>query len=330
MRSGLMIKAGKMAVLQVALIAAAVTAVHAEPQPLEILRESILSRTTVDFSGTRTVVVFEDGAKVHGVQQRIDCDAPDNLRIVVLAPGDQRGKLCLTAGRDHWEYIPESGRAVHTELPPTEQIVQTRLTELERLAAHMKLDYVGTEPVAGRTAHVVKVYTDAGLPLKKSWVDTRKRIELKTQRFDSHGRVKSSAYYTSINFSPTFEPGLFSFEPPPGVKVVEASRPASRMPLEDAEQKAGFDAVVPGYLPPGYRFCASRASVIDVKGHATIWLSFSNGADTFSLFERPASGEMEATWHDRSVTWHDGGYRFTLMGALTHEEMEKVKASVRP
>jgi len=79
----------KMTVLQVALIATAVTAVHGAPGPLEILRQSILARTRVDFSGIRTVVIFENGEKVHGVEQKIDCDAPGNLRIVVIEPQNQ-------------------------------------------------------------------------------------------------------------------------------------------------------------------------------------------------------------------------------------------------
>jgi outer membrane lipoprotein-sorting protein len=325
-----MIRFGKLAVLQVALIAAAVIGVHAAPEPLQILRQSIMAPTKVDFSGVRTVVIFKDGQKVHGVQQKIDCDAPDDMRIVVIAPESQRGKLCLTSGRDHWEYNPSAGRAVYTKLSAPEKVCQTRLSELEHLADRMKMQYAGSDSIAGRPAHVVKVYTTTGLPVKKTWVDTQHHLELKTQRFDSHGQVKSSAYYTSIDYSPSFQPGLFSFEPPEGVTVVRTERDAQRMPLEQVEQKAGFEAVLPTYLPPGYHFSRDRTGLIEVNGQPTIWLSFTNGADTFSLFERRASGEMGQVKHDRAVTWQDGTYQFTLMGTLASDELQQVKSSIKP
>lgn len=325
-----MMRFGKLTTLHVLLIAVAVSAVHGAPDPLEILRQSILSRTRVDFSGIRTVVVFEDGQKVHGVEQKIDCDAPNNLRIVVIAPEDQRGKLCLTVGTDHWEYNPGTGRAVHAELPPPQQVVTTRLSELNKLARRMKMQYVGADSIAGRSAHVVKVYTVTGIPVKKLWVDRQYYVELKTLRFNSHGQVKSSAYYTRIDYSPSFAPGHFAFQPPKDATIVEAECGTEPMPLHEAEEKAGFDALVPGYLPPGYRFLDDQASVITVDGKPTLWLTFSNGADAFSLFQRPASGSMNPHWRDRSVTWQEANYRFTLMGSLASDQLMKVKSSIRP
>ncbi len=318
------------AVALTALIAVALVAAGAEPQPMEILRQSILSRASVDFSGIRTVVVFANGQKILGVEQKIDCDAPANLRIFFLAPDSERGKLCLTTGQEHWEFTPATGRAVHTQLPPPERVIATRLEELAELAGQMRAQYVGIESIAGRQAHVVKVYTPRGVPVKKTWVDAEHSIELKTQRFDSHGRVKSSAYYTRITFSPSFAPGLFEFEPPAGVTVVEAQRPSESMTLEEAQQKAGFRAAMPGYFPPGYSFHSDHVTVIEVGDKPTIWLSFSNGADTFSLFQRQASGSPGPIERDRSITWQDGGYCFTLMGTLMAEEARKVKASIHP
>jgi len=154
---------GRTAVALIALTAVALAAAGAEPQPMEILRQSILSRASVDFSGVRTVVVFSEGQKILGVEQKIDCDAPANLRIVFLAPDAERGKLCLTAGQDHWEFAPATGRAMHTQLPPPERVIAERLQEFDELAGEMRAQYVGIESIAGRQAHVVKVYTPGGL-----------------------------------------------------------------------------------------------------------------------------------------------------------------------
>lgn len=329
-QSGWTMRIGTTIVALIALIGAGLAAVAAQPQPLEILRQSILSRASVDYSGLRSVVVFANGAKVLGVQQKIDRDAPAHLRIVFLAPESERGKLCLTAGREHWEYIPATGRVIHTLLPEPERVIAQRLDELDEHADEMRMQYVGVETIAGRPAHVVKVYTALGVPVKKLWVDTEHAVELKTQRFDSHGRVKSSAYFTRIEFTPSFAPGLFEFEPPAGAKVVEAQNAAEYVTLEQAQQRAGFRAIIPTYLPPGYRLQHDQVAVISVGGRPTIWLSFSNGADTFSLFQREGSGNPGAVERGCSITWEDGGYCFTLMGTLMTEEAQKVKASIQP
>ena len=329
-RSELITRFGRLALAHAALIAAAVTVAHATPEPLEILRKSILARTQVDFSGIRSVVVFRGGEKIHGVQQRVDCDAPNNLRIVVIAPESERGQLCLTVGREQWDYDPTTRRVVHSQLPSPRQLAQTRLEELQNLSGRMRMEYRGSETIAGRPTHVIEVSTTDGLPVKKSWVDTQYHLELKTQRFDPHGQVKSSAYFTQIDFSPTFAPGTFDFEPPAGATVVHAEKSGDRMPLEEAQRRAGFEAVLPTYLPPGYHFLRHRTALIEVSDRPTIWLSFSNGADTFSLFQRRASGEMEPIRRGQSITWQDGNLRFTLMGTLSTDELERVRASIRP
>lgn len=329
-RRALKMRIGRTAVALTALMAASLAVAGSQPQPMEILRQSILSRASVDFSGIRTVVVFDDGEKVLGVQQKIDCDAPANLRIVFLAPDSERGRLCLTIGQEHWAYTPATKRVVHSQLPPPERVIANRLEELAALAGEMRAQYVGVETIAGREAHVIKVYTPRGVPVKKTWVDAEHAVELKTQRFDSHGQVKSSAYYTSIAFSPSFAPGLFEFEPPAGVTVIEAQRPEENMTLNEAQERAGFKAVIPGYLPPGYSFHADHVAVIEAGGKPTIWLFFTNGADTFSLFQREASGSPGPIERERSITWQDGGFCFTLMGTLMAEEARKVKNSIHP
>ncbi len=321
---------GRLVAVQLVVSALALVVADASPRPLELVRQSILARADVDFSGIRTVVAFADGEKVRGVQQKIDCDAPENLRIVILAPEAEHGRLCLTSGRNHWEYNPHTRRAVHLTLPRPETVIESRLQELEGLCERMRLQYAGTDQIAGRRSHVIKVLTPDGLPVKKIWLDDTEHIELKTQRFDTHGNVKSSAYFTRIDLDPMFTEGLFEFSPPDDAVVIETEKPASRVALKQAEQQAGFDAVLPGYLPPGYRFMRKQTAVIDVSGRPTIWLTFSNGADTFSLFERRADGDCPSAKGQSCITWEQGGYHFTLMGMLAADEVEKVRESIRP
>ncbi|MGD9498085.1 MAG: outer membrane lipoprotein carrier protein LolA [Armatimonadota bacterium] len=320
---------GRLAAIVVAAVTASVVLAQIT-DPLEILRRNITARGTVTYSGVRTVVVFEDGRKLHGVEQQVQCAAPHRTRIRVIAPAEEAGRLCVINGQVHWEYDPASARAVRAYLPPPDQVLQQRLRELESIASRMRLQYCGVEEIAGRPAYVVKVYTAQGVPVKKQWIDTQRWVTLKTQRFDSRGVVKSSAYFTRITFDPPLAPGLFEFEPPPHAAVIEASRPPERMSLAQAEQLAGFSASLPKYLPAGYRFLSDRVAVIHINGRRALWLPFSNGADTFSLFQQPSSSSGAAVRRGRSITWVERGYRFTLMGPLSTAEMQRVKSSIHP
>lgn len=304
--------------------------VRAQEDPLEILRRSISARATVSYSGIRTVVVFDQGRKMHGVQQRVYAQAPDRLRIEFIEPASERGKLNVINGAVRWDYEPGTGRAVRTVSTSPRENVNRRLEALDGLTGRMTVQYSGRDTVAGRQAHVIKVFTPEGATARKAWIDTAFFVNLKTQRFDTAENVRSSVYFTQISFDPGFPPGLFDFEPPPGSVVVEAARPSQQMSLSRAQQEAGFPAVLPGYLPPGYSLLGERVSVVEIRGRTALWIPFSNGVETFSLFQRRAGGPSDIDQRGGAVTWTAGDFCFSLIGPLARDEMAKVRASIRP
>jgi len=313
-----------------ALLAGGAGVAEVSGQALEILQRSIMAEGSVNFSGMRTVVVFEDGTKVQGYQQTVYEKAPGKLRMVVVAPEDQRGRLVVSNGEVQWQYLPDKERAVRRRLPSLEETRARRLADLQKLARDMSIQYLGVEEIAGRQAHVVCVCSDGGAPLKKHWIDTEQLVTLKTHRFDTQGRVKLSMYYTAINFQPSYADGMFDFTPPEGCSVREASDLPERLPLEEAEARAEFDAVLPSYLPRGYGFQSDRVSVIPMRGKMVLWLTFSNGADTFSIFQRRRGLQLRPREQGRFMDWTAGQYAFTLVGQLSCAEMLKIRESINP
>ncbi len=303
---------------------------QANPQALDILKRSIMAEGSVNFSGVRSVVVFEGGVKRQGYQQRIYEKAPGKLRMTVIEPEDQRGRLCVSDGHIHWEYLPARQRVTRRELPPPEQARAKRLADLERLTRLMRIEYLGTETIAGRTTHVVTIGARSGSPLKKIWSDAEHYVPLKMQRFDPEGRVKLSMYYTSINFQPQYTAGMCDFEPPADCVGRAGGHLPERIPLSEAETRAGFKAALPGYLPSGYSFQNNRVAVIPLKGRKVLWMTFSNGADTFSIFQRQRGVALQPRQSGRSMDWAAGKYSFPLVGQLSCEEMGKVRESVKP
>ncbi len=307
--------------------------VYAEAQVNEqaftILRKSIMALGAVNFSGLRTVVFFENGVKVEGFQEEVYQKGPSKQRVTVVAPQDKKGRLCVTSGQVQWQYFPEENRAVRRELSTPAETRSRRLAGLDDLRKRMKMEYLGTETIAGRLTHVVLVSTPEGIPIKKTWIDRQYYVPLKTQLFDSRGNVKSSAFYTAINFRPQYKAGMFDFEPPSECSVRTTYQLPKRMAQRDAEKAAGFRAALPRYLPPGYRFLKNQVAVLHQGGKVILWLPFSNGADTFSIFQGTHGAAAPPPTEGRSLTWKLGNHSFVLVGSICAAEMKRVRDSVR-
>ena len=276
-------------------LVALATCAHAQvsDKALDVLRQSILAQGTVSFSGLKTVVIFQVGEKVRGYQEQVYEKAPGKRRWAVIAPEDQRGRLCIRSGQVQWEYSPKHARVVRRELPTAEDLCAQRLTDLDRLRTRMRIQHLGTETIANRPAHIILVSTRQGVPVKKTWIDTEHYVPLKTQQFDCKGFIKSSAYYEAINYQPQYADGMFDFTPPAGCTVQNAPPPPRRMK------------------------------------QVILWLPFSNGVDTFSIFQRPLGAPPPAGRAGRSLSWHVGDFSFTLVGGLPQDEMKQVRDSVK-
>lgn len=313
-----------------ALVALAACA-HAQvsDKALNVLRESILAQGTVNFSGLKTVVIFRDGEKVRGYQEQVYEKAPGKRRWAVIAPDDQKGRLCIRNGQVQWEYSPKHAKVVRRELPTAADLCAERLTGLDRLRTRTRIQYLGTESIAGRSAHVILVSTKQGVPVKKTWIDTEHYVPLKTHQFDCNGLMKSSAYYEAINYQPQYADGMFDFTPPADCKVQNAPAPSKRMALLDAEKVVGFRALIPGYLPPGYRLQTNQVAVTRQGGRVILLLPFSNGVDTFTIFQWPHGAPVLPSRGGRSLNWNLGHFSFILVGALPQGEMKQVRDSVQ-
>lgn len=296
---------------------------------LAVLKQSILASGTVNFSGLKSIVEFQNGVKVRGYQEQVYEKAPGKRRWAVIAPEDQKGQLCIRNGQVQWEYFPDQGRAVRRELPPLEELRAFRLSGLESLCKRMRIQYLGTESIAGRPAHVVFVAASQGMPVKKTWIDTSYHLPLKTQIFDCQGRIARSVYYTAINYQPQYVDGMFDFTPPGGCVVQNAPPPPKRVTLRVAEKSVGFRAAIPRYLPPGYQLQADRVPLPPQGKQVVLWLPFSNGVDTFSIFQRPVGAPAPPGTSGNSLEWRLGDFSFLLVGPLPPDEMKQIRDSVK-
>jgi len=303
-------------------------AVWSDEAAWERLEASIRAAGNVAYLGIRDIVIFDKGRKVSGYQQKITRMPGNRERIVVLYPPDQRGRLKVCNGSEVWEYWPHQNKVIHQQLRPFAEQRQQRLAVLSSLKRTLEARSLGDGIVAGRLCHIIAFSDYSGRLVRKVWLDGLTTVELKVQRFGSDERLAYSSYYTTINFHPQLDETMFVFEVPEGAIVRELPPPPQRMTLADAQAKVGFRALVPARLPPGYVFQQDQVAVNDHRGQPLLWLPFTNGVDTFSLFQSPAPLQCETSVRSRVVTWTQGGYSFVLVGTLSNKEIRSIQRSM--
>ena len=294
----------------------------------KVLERSLQAEGTVAYEAFREIVRFRRGHKVAGYQQKVYRAPGNQERIVVVHPPQQRGRLVISDGRRRWEYYPTTKRLITSSLPVLGKLHPARLGALRASQRHLRAEYLGEGTIAGQVAYIVRVTDSDGRSLRQLWIDKHTFVQLKRQRFSPTGQIVYSAYFTKINYQPTFAPGLFTFKPPANCQVSRVPPPLDRMPLKAAQKQAGFDAILPGHIPQGYQLERDSVAVTRHKGRFILWLPFSNGLDTFSIFQAPRSLQPPRALGHGGHWWVQGKYCFALVGSLPDEEIQKIKASM--
>ena len=296
-----------------------------DPDPYAIMRAAIMSQGQVDYSAERVVTLSSKGRATRVIRQRLIRRRGDKQRIETLHPPSDAGCLVVSDGTILWEYNPHKGVIIRRQLQPlaTRQADRTRAAEL--IKSGVKLQHTGQHNIAARTAHAIVIRDLSGVLLRKCWIDAETGVRLKVEKHDLSGAPYSRSEITAIDYSPDFTAATFSFRPPAGVTVSKVPPPARRMSIAAAEKLVGFSAVIPQHPPPGYTFEADNAAITKYRGASTLWLTFSNGVTSFSLFETPCDDDtqQQAANKCRSATqWCDNGICFTLVGNLRSVQVE--------
>ncbi len=297
----------------------------ADPDPYAIMRTAIMSQGQVDYAAERVVTLSSKGRATRVIRQRVTRKRGDKQRIETRQPPSDAGCLVVSDGAILWEYNPHKGLVIRRQLeaPATRQAARARAAKL--IKNGVRLQYKGRHTIAARTAHAIVIRDLSGALLRKYWIDAGTGGRLKIEKHDLSGAPYTRSEITAIDYSPGFTAATFAFRPPAGVTVSKAPPPAKRMSIAAAQKLAGFSAVIPQHPPPGYVFEADNAAVTKYLGQPTLWLTFSNGVTSFSLFETPSreNAQQRAANKGRSATqWCDHGICFTLVGDLRSVQVE--------
>ena len=294
----------------------------------QVLERSIQAGGTVAYEGLRDIVVFRNGQKVAGYQQKVYRAPGNRERVVIVHPPKQRGRLEASDGRTRWEYYPADNRVVVSSVSPLSDLQQSRLGALRASRRQLRAEYLGDSMVAGRGAYIIRINDQRGRPLRQLWIDEQTFVRLKKQRFGPGDQVADSTYFTTIDYRATFATDLFTFKPPANCRLSRVPPPMRRWPLKRAQKEAGFRAILPRHIPGGYRFDRNSVAVTRHKDDYILWLLFSNGLDTFSIFQAPRCLQPAPGACAQGQSWVHGDFCFALVGPLSKEEIQKIKASM--
>ena len=296
---------------------------------LDILRKAIMARGEVTYSAVATVARVEHEQQ-KSYTQLILRQKGGRERVKLQDADGQTVWLRVSDGKTLWEQNAAGNRVFRRDAPEPSQLRQHELYNLQVLSANFQVTLLGTEAVAGRKVYHIRIGHPGPPPMviRDVWIDKGNYTELKTQRFGDDNRPVYTVAFQRVNFSPAFEPGTFEFEVPPDVQPRVIESPRFTGSLDAAARLAGFSALTPQQLPAGFSLFTDSVSVRDFKGVSVLWLQYTNGVRTFSVFQRKVDPGAPAPGSGRggAKTILVGDYHITIVGPLTSEEFETIKA----
>jgi outer membrane lipoprotein-sorting protein len=296
---------------------------------LDILRNAVLARGEVTYSAVATVDRIEKGQPKSNTQL-IFREKGGRERIKLQGADGQTVWLRVSDGEAVWEHHVAWAKVFRRTEPDAARIRARELYNLQVLGSNFQVALLGTETIAGRQAYHIRI-GDPGPPekiIRDVWIDQSNYVELKTQEFGPDNHAVHTVALERVNFHPTFEPGTFTFEPPENVKVQVIDPPKYVGSVNSAARQAGLTAMLPQQLPPGFSLFPNLATVRELHGVTVLWFQYTNGVRTFSIFERKVQPDAKAPGPGRGGvrTIRVGDYHFTVVGPLSPQEFETIKA----
>lgn len=258
------------------------------------------------------------------------------MRMEYTSPDGLKGEIRADDGHVLAHYIPEKKvlRMRQSRLASA----HSWMAHADRMFGRVDVEMVGRDKMAGRSAYVVEIKPHSGRgPSRKIWIDTEKWIKLKTEEIGPDGTVLSMSYFTKIDFVGSISGQKFHVDAPPGVRVEHEEHEPHTVPIERAKHEAGFQVLVPSYLPQGFK--SEGAAVIPFRDGKIVAIRYTDGVSMFSLFQTP--GErlnprfIERLHHgpDRAgmevFTWRVGDISFTIVGQISQDEIRRIARSVK-
>ncbi|KPU44776.1 hypothetical protein OXPF_18620 [Oxobacter pfennigii] len=122
--------------------------------------------------------------------------------------------------------------------------------EIENIKNAISTEVIGEETVAGRKADLIEVTPEGG-DVYKIWVDKETKLPLRKQSAMNNA-LQYTVTYTEIEFTDDIPGSIMEYIPSEGYSEVNVNQELKVINIEEAQNIAGFAAVLPQNIPEGY------------------------------------------------------------------------------
>lgn len=207
---------------------------------------------------------------------------------------------------------------------------------------------VGQERLLGRLVDVVTLKPRKGSgPSRKMWIDRLTGVVLRTEQYNSAGKLVSRSAYLSVDWNANPDDSLFAV--PAGWKQVQSPlQPERHLDKAELSKQIGFTVRQPSYVPPGFVLDGFHL-VYRPNMLASAHIRYVDGLNSISVFEqrfppgarrgrgfqwgrrmgKRGNCEFFTSSEGNVLVKEAGGIRFTVVGDLPETELQKVIDSLR-
>jgi outer membrane lipoprotein-sorting protein len=257
--------------------------------------------------------------------------------------GGDGEQLTVSDGEFSWDYMPETNTVYKVKLPEyEEQTKSDYISGIEYFLNQTEVTLLGEEAVAGRPAYLLEAVPKLGdgeatedenedeneeisLGPTKIWIDKEMWMPLKYETYDSNGNLVQKIEILDLEINTGIPDSEFEFEIPEGTEIItvesapivltEDPEKPGEVPLEEIKEHAGFEPLVPEYLPEGYAFSHSMSrnngkAAPNGQVYETVTLTYVNREEdeVMVLTEKVYEGEL------RESTLTKGAEDITING----------------
>ncbi|MCC7490839.1 MAG: DUF2092 domain-containing protein [Fimbriimonadaceae bacterium] len=330
--------------------ALAANAVQAGPTADDILRLYGEQYGSVAYKGAEWIQDRQADGQPVAVRAEVRQKTGRDYSAISRGPGPYVGAITADDGQRCVIYLPNERRAY---LYPSRaaEARSRRRQEMELLRDKYDRRLLGQEQIAKRACHRIRMTPKvAGLPEVEVWIDTQQYVALR-QIVTSRGKVARQSYFYHITYNPELSDEQFRVALPAGTSSItvptgegaQRAEPVRYQSLRDLWTKANLRAMLPRYLPTGFKADGYHLQVPFPGGlfRRRLMIKYVSGANVLmlnmgaGLLGRGSDAGSEPPTEPTAVKpgvlfWTKHDIRLLLIGPrdLASDELKKVADSV--
>jgi negative regulator of sigma E activity len=268
----------------------------------------------------REIVTREDGKSIEQVVKR---DPRRGVRRELVRP---EGEVLIDNGRRAWRLSQKFVRETESRQAGVQRRMKDLLGRLNRVPVSLQ----GQDVVAGRSADIVALFLPDGSQ-RRFWIDRETGLRLKTEEKGVDGRVRSGAYYVSLDLKSPLTDAEFA--PPTPTPTRPVVRDRGRRVFDSIEEagKAGLVVRAPGWVPSGFTL-----RTVETTGERAT-LRYSNGMTALSVARITHPPRRLLTAREGTLRLPGGGQGYLvrsgnalwlLIGSLPEPDLKRIADSL--